>query len=96
MLTAALDGIDNELPAPKPLNDVNVYELTSEERRDQGIKELPGSLAESLRALDEDAVLKEALGTSIYNAFLRAKWAEVEDYRMRVTDWELERYLEVA
>ncbi|MGB9521889.1 MAG: type I glutamate--ammonia ligase, partial [Anaerolineales bacterium] len=32
MIAAALDGIDNNLTCPKPLNNVNVYHLTSEER----------------------------------------------------------------
>lgn len=96
MLAAALDGIDNHLPCPAPLNNVNVYHLTPEERQAQNIAELPGSLAEALRELENDAVLKDALGPVIYDAFLRAKWAEVEEYRMKVTDWEVERYLEVA
>jgi glutamine synthetase len=60
------------------------------------IAELPGSLAEALRELASDLVLQEALGDITYEAFDRAKWAEVDEYRMRVTDWEVERYLEVA
>jgi len=32
----------------------------------------------------------------IYEAFRRAKWAEVEEYRMKVSDWEIEHYLEQA
>ncbi len=96
MLAAALDGIDGELPCPEPLNNVNVYHLTTEERQAMGIEELPGSLAEALRELQNDVVLQDALGPVVYEAFYRAKWAEVEEYRMRVTDWELERYLEVA
>ncbi len=96
MLAAALDGIDGELPCPEPLNNVNVYHLTAEERQAMGIEELPGSLAEALRELQNDVVLQDALGPVVYEAFYRAKWAEVEEYRMRVTDWELERYLEVA
>jgi glutamine synthetase len=96
MLAAALDGIDNNLSCPEPLNNVNVYQLTMEERSAMKIAELPGSLAESLRELEQDKVLQEALGPIIYEAFRRAKWAEVEEYRMRVTDWEVERYLEVS
>jgi glutamine synthetase len=96
MLAAALDGIDNLLPCPKPLNNVNVYHLTPEERQAMDIAELPGSLAEALRELSKDEVLKEALGPVVYEAFFRAKWSEVEESRMRVTDWEVERYLEVA
>jgi glutamine synthetase len=96
MLAAALDGIDKSMPAPDPLNDINVYNLTRPEREQQNIAELPGSLAEALKLLDEDEVLKEALGSSAYESFTRAKWAEVEDYRTRVTDWEVERYLEIT
>jgi len=94
MLAAALDGIDNSMTAPDPLNDINVYHLTREEREQSKIAELPGSLAEALRLLDQDEILKEALGTLAYESFERAKWAEVEEYRTRVTDWEVERYLE--
>jgi glutamine synthetase len=96
MLAAALDGIDNHLPCPDPLNNVNVYHLTPEERQAMGVAELPGSLSEALRELDRDEILKQALGPVLYEAFVRAKWAEVEEYRMKVTDWEIERYLEVA
>jgi glutamine synthetase len=96
MLAAALDGIDRQIPAPEPLNNVNVYHLTAEERQARGIQELPGSLSEALRELEKDQVVKDALGPTIYEAFVRAKWAEIEEYRMTVTDWELERYLEQA
>jgi len=96
MLAAALDGIDNSMPAPDPLNEINVYHLTREEREQRNIAELPGSLAEALHLLDEDAILKESLGSLAYESFERAKWAEVEEYRTRVTDWEVGRYLEIT
>jgi len=96
MLAAALDGIDNNLSVPEPLNEINVYHLTPEDRVAMNIAELPGSLAEALRLLEGDKVLQEALGPATYESFTRAKWAEVEEYRMRVMDWEVERYLEVA
>ena len=60
------------------------------------IAELPGSLTEAIRELDQDPVLMEALGPVTYDAFRRAKWAEIEEYRMKVSDWEVERYLEQA
>jgi glutamine synthetase len=96
MLAAALDGIDRQLVVPEPLNNVNVYHLTQEERKELGILELPGSLSEALRELEKDSVLKDALGPMLYEAFVRAKWAEIEENRMKVTDWEVERYLEQA
>ncbi|NOY98303.1 MAG: type I glutamate--ammonia ligase [Chloroflexi bacterium] len=96
MLGAALDGIDNELAAPEGLNNINIYHLTPEERDEMGIKALPGSLAEAMRELENDEVIKNALGAATYESFARAKWAEMEDYRMKVSDWEVERYLETA
>ena len=51
MLAAALDGIDNQIECPSPLNNLNVYTLSEEERLAKNIDELPGSLAEALREL---------------------------------------------
>jgi len=96
MLAAALDGIKQQLTPPEPLNDVNVYELSREERQNLNIVELPGSLREALVELEKDSVIQQALGETLYNAFRRAKWAEWERYRLDVTDWELARYLETA
>ncbi len=96
MLASALDGIDNKIIPPEPFNNVNVYELTREERKDMQIVELPASLREALFELEGDTVLKNALGREIFEAFMRAKWAEWDDYRLNVMDWELARYLETS
>jgi len=96
MLASALDGIDNNIVPPEPLNNINVYELTREERKAMNIIELPASLREALFELDGDTVLKNSLGNEIFEAFMRAKWAEWDDYRLNVMDWELSRYLETS
>lgn len=96
MLAAALDGIDNKMIAPKPMNNVNIYTLGEDERKAKGIDELPSSLAEALGELHEDDVMKNALGEEIYGAFRRAKLEEWEDFRIHVTDWEREEFLESA
>jgi glutamine synthetase len=96
MIAAALDGIEKELPCPPPLNHVNVYKLSEDERKELGILELPGSLAEAMRELEADSVIKNAMGVAIYENYHKAKWAEIEDFRAKVTDWEVERYLEMA
>lgn len=96
MIGAALDGIDNHLRPPAPLNNINVYEMSEEERLEMGVASLPGSLPAAMAELAEDTVIQAALGPETYEAFKRAKQAEWEDYRMHVTDWEVARYLEVA
>jgi glutamine synthetase len=96
ILAAGLDGIDQKMSVPNPLNNVNIYQLTEKERSRMKIGSLPGSLAEALNELDRDSVLKAALGGYLYEAFMREKWAEWDEYRLHVTDWELEHYLEVT
>lgn len=96
MLAAGLDGIERNLQCRPGLTDINIYQLTPDERKSLCIDELPGSLAEAMRALEGDEVIKEALGQEMFQTFQRAKWTEIEEYRLKVTDWEVERYLEVA
>lgn len=94
ILAAALDGIDNQLMPPKPLNDINVYELSAAERKELGVDELPGSLHEALMALESDDIVKGTFDPMLYEAFLRGKLAEWDEFRTHVTDWEVERFLE--
>lgn len=96
MLAAALDGVENNLTPPAALNNINLYHLSAEDRKKFGVQELPGSLSEALLELEKDVVLRTALGEVTYEAFTRAKWAEWDDYRTSVTDFEIERYLETA
>ncbi|MCC6730290.1 MAG: type I glutamate--ammonia ligase [Chthonomonadales bacterium] len=51
MLMAGLDGIENKIAPPDPI-DRDLYEMEPEERH--GIKVTPGSLSESLDALEAD------------------------------------------
>jgi glutamine synthetase len=51
MLMAGLDGVRNKIEPPAPL-DVDIYELSPEEKAE--IRGTPGSLAESLDALEAD------------------------------------------
>lgn len=96
MLTAAMNGIEKKMIPPKPLNNVNIYSLSFEERAAMGIRQLPGSLLEALNELEKDELIKNSLGSDLYGAFMRAKRAEWDEYRVFVTDWEKEKYLETA
>ncbi|MCB9145029.1 MAG: type I glutamate--ammonia ligase [Anaerolineales bacterium] len=96
MLAAALDGVDKKMTPPKALNNINLYHLNKEERTKMGVSELPGSLAESLAELEKNEVIKSAFGSYLFDAYMRAKLEEWDDFRLRVTDYEINRYLETA
>ncbi len=93
MLWAGLDGIERELEPPPPVEE-NVYDFDDARLRELDIATLPGTLREAIGELEKDGVLQQALGEHAYQAFVRAKKAEWDEYRIQVTDWELDRYLE--
>ena len=93
MITAGLDGIDRGLEAPAPVRE-NIYEFDEDRREEYGIDTLPTTLGESLDALEADEVITNALGEHVTRKFLEAKRSEVMDYRVSVSEWEKDRYLE--
>jgi glutamine synthetase len=93
MLAAGLDGIERELEPPAPVEE-DVYHFDDQRLEELGIEQLPGSLEEAVDALAADDVLMKALGKHAGSVFIEAKRAEWNEYRMQVTEWELERYLE--
>ena len=94
ILMAGLDGIDNQILPPDPVSE-NIYGMSEAERESHNIPSLPGSLAEALEELERDPAIRAALGSHIYQYFLRAKKAEWDNYRTAVHDWELEQYLAI-
>jgi glutamine synthetase len=92
MLAAGLDGIDRKLELGKPVEE-NLYHFDDTMIRKQGVRMLPGSLEEALDEFASDEVIQTALGAHVCEWFMEAKRGEWNDYRIRVTPWELERYL---
>ena len=95
MLAAGLDGIEKGMVPPPSISE-DVFEWSAKEREERGVGVLPSTLEEAMNELAADDVVKEALGSHIYTAFDRAKRAEWEAYRLNVTDWEIQRYLETS
>ena len=93
LIHAGLDGIENELSCPNPVRE-NIYEFDEAKREEYGITTLPSNLGEALDALEADDLVMDALGDHVAEKFLEAKTAEYDDYRVDVSDWELDRYLE--
>ncbi|HET6385770.1 MAG TPA: glutamine synthetase family protein [Armatimonadota bacterium] len=94
MLGAGLEGIEKgyELPAPV---EKNVYQLTSQERDELGIRTLPDNLHEAIRAAEESELVRRILGDHVFEKLIENKKIEWEEYRRYVTDYELNRYLPI-
>jgi glutamine synthetase len=96
MLMAGLDGIQNKLEPGDPL-DKNIYDLPPEEAKK--VAQVPGSLEESLRALekDQDFLKKGGVFTDdVIQTWLDYKWKkEVDPIRLRPHPWEFYLYFDV-
>jgi len=92
LLGALADGVDQHRLPGDPLTG-STYELAERERHERGIGTLPKSLRQAISELDNDPVLRAALGDHIYHAFRDAKLKEYERYRRAVHPWEHRAYL---
>ncbi|MDQ0154999.1 type I glutamate--ammonia ligase [Robertmurraya andreesenii] len=92
ILEAGLDGIKNNLTPPEPVNR-NIYAMTRAERLEEGIVDLPSTLAQALDLLQADEVMTAALGDHILEHFLEAKEIEWDMFRTQVHPWEREQYM---
>jgi glutamine synthetase len=94
MLAAGLEGIEQGWDPPAPVEE-NVYEMTAEQRKRRGIKTLPGSLDEAVALTEKSALVKKALGDHLFNAFIKNKKVEYNQYRIQVTEYEIKKYLPI-
>jgi len=93
MLKAGLEGIKGKAKPPKPVEE-DVYALDVTKLEKMKIDMLPFSIMRAIEELGRDEVVKKALGSHTFTKFCEAKLAEFNDYRMRITPWEIDRYLE--
>jgi glutamine synthetase len=94
LLHAGLEGIEKGYELEPPM-DSNLYHLTAEERKAQGITSLPETLGEAVDELAASELMRRALGDHIWDAYVRLKRKEWDEYRIQLTQLELDRYLAV-
>ncbi len=95
MLGAGLEGIEKKMEPPDPVEE-DVYEFDDTKLAEFYISTLPGSLAEAIAELEKSSLVEKTLGSFSHRKFLDAKKTEWDDYRLRVSDWETEKYLYTA
>lgn len=93
LLQAGLDGIKNNLEVEKETV-ANIFAMSDQERKEEGIDNLPNNLYEAINFMKDSELARKALGEHIYENYLEAKQAEWDDYRTKVHDWEIENYLD--
>jgi glutamine synthetase len=91
ILAAGLDGIAHRRD-PGPRLDINMYEPGAVP---DGTRRLPLNLLDALRAFDASEMLRQALGDSFVDSYVKLRMAEWDNYMRHLTEWERERTLDV-
>jgi glutamine synthetase len=98
-LAAGLDGIEKGLDPGAPTTELNLHELSEAERADLGVELLPATLLDATRELEACDVLRAALGKTAredyIDYFVRVKQREFREWHDQVSQWEVDRYLQL-
>jgi glutamine synthetase len=94
LLASGLEGVKNEMSPLSPLKK-NLFKMSDAERKRLGIKNLPESLKEAIENFSGSSLMKETVGDFLYAKLIEAKTREWDEYKVRVTAYELEKYLPI-
>jgi glutamine synthetase len=99
LLAAGLDGIEKELDPGEPHSGLNLYETDEKRRAELGIEVLPANLLDATRELERNDVIRAALGDAVdeqyADYFIRCKRREWQTAHEQITQWEIDRYLQL-
>lgn len=91
IIAAGLSGLKSKAD-PGPRSDIDMY---AEGHLIKDAPKLPLNLLDAIRAYDEDAELKAAMGDEFSAAFIKLKTKEWNSYCSHLTDWERENTLDI-
>lgn len=91
-LAAGLDGIEKGMVPPAEITE-NIYSMSAAARKRRGIDALPCSLEEALHYLKKDKLILATLGEHVAAQYIAGKEAEWDEYRTRVSSWEIDKYM---
>ncbi|HBZ00967.1 MAG TPA: glutamine synthetase, partial [candidate division Zixibacteria bacterium] len=92
MLAAGYEGIKKGYPLPEPIEE-NIFEMDSKTLKRRKIDTLPGSLMEALNLFRKSNLMRETLGDHIFDTLVSNKTVEWDNFRVAVTDFEIDNYL---
>lgn len=92
VLAAGLEGIREKLPCPPPV-DGNIYAMTDSQRKRKHVENLPGDLKEAIEEMKKDTLVRKVLGDHVFEKYIEEKEIEWNEYKNRVSHWEIENYL---
>jgi len=93
-IAAGLKGIEKKYALPDPIEE-DIFEMNEKARADAGITSLPGNLFEAIQVVSQSELVREALGDHIFEKFIENKKREWDEFRVHVSQFEIDKYLAV-
>jgi glutamine synthetase len=90
LIAAGLHGVENKIDPGKRL-DIDMY---TEAHKARGAKKLPLNLLDALRETGKSKPVREGLGASLVDAYLKLKHDEWNSYSGFLTQWERDHTLD--
>jgi glutamine synthetase len=91
LLAAGLDGVERGLDPGAPAEQ-DPASLSEAELGERGIRRLPGTLYEALDELEDDTLLREALGELLGESFLAVRRSEARAYAEQDEAFEFQQH----
>jgi len=92
ILAAGMRGVHEGYDLPEEA-DSNLFEMDDTALHKLGIGQLPQSLADALKVMEDSELVHDALGEHIFEWFLRNKRHEWRAYKTHVSQFEIDQYL---
>ena len=89
-----MKGIEKKIEPPEPVEE-DVFDFDDTKLAQFYIKSMPSDLGEALDEFEQSKFIKESLGEHAFNKYLGLKRAEWSGFKLSVTDWEREHYMDL-
>ena len=94
MLASGLDGIEKGYDLPDPV-EKDIFKMTPQQLDAHGIGSLPENLGLAIKETENSELVRRALGNHVFDRFIQLKKKEWDEYRIQVSQYEIDRYLPV-
>lgn len=95
LIVAGNEGVKQQIDGKKLALEKDPANLTEEQRDHLGIYRLPKTLEEAINSLEQDELFREFFGDEMIDAYIQMKRQAWEEYMLHVTQWEVDKYLDI-